>query len=68
MIVTESFSAPRLFSVTAWRHDLSTRQLFNRRRLGCKGTLTGEKEKREFVPALVVPDGRCDTRVEPALC
>jgi transposase len=56
-IVAESFSAPRVVSVTARRHGLSTSQLFNWRRQAREGKLVGEDEGPGFVPAIVAPDG-----------
>ena len=59
-IVAESFSAPRVVSATARRHDLSTSQLFNWRRLAREGKLTAGIEGPHFVPALVAPDTQCE--------
>jgi len=56
-IVAESFSAPRVVSVTARRHGISTSQLFNWRRLAREGKLAREDKEPAFVPALVAPDG-----------
>src|ERR1700761_2004272 len=47
-IVAESYSGPRLVSVTARRNGLSTSQLFTWRRLARDGRLSGD-----VVPALV---------------
>ena len=56
-IVAESFSAPRVVSATARRHDLSTSQLFNWRRQAREGKLVGEGEELCFIPAIIAPDG-----------
>lgn len=55
-IVAESFSAPRIVSVTARRHGLSTSQLFNWRRQAREGKLVGEDEGAGFVPAVIAAD------------
>jgi transposase len=62
-IVAESFSAPRVVSVTARRHGLSTSQLFNWRRQAREGKLVGEDEGPGFVPAIVAPDSPREARV-----
>ncbi len=54
-IVAESFAAPRMVSVTARRHGLSTSQLFNWRRQAREGGLVAE-EGLAFVPAVIAPE------------
>jgi len=55
-IVAESFSGQRVVSATARRHDLSTSQLFNWRRLARLGQLTGHDVAAGFVSVNIVPE------------
>jgi transposase len=53
-IVTESYSGPRLVSVTARRNGLSTSQLFTWRRLAREGKLSGDGAPA-LVPVEITP-------------
>src|SRR5262245_34675391 len=52
-IVAESYSAPRLASVTARRNGLSASQLFTWRRLAREGRLAEAEEATTFAPAII---------------
>jgi transposase len=52
-IVAESYSGPRLVSVTARRNGLSASQLFTRRRLSREGRLVEDDEAAVFAPAII---------------
>ena len=52
-IVAESYSGPRLVSVTARRNGLSASQLFTWRRLAREGGLVATDETTAFAPAIV---------------
>jgi transposase len=52
-IVAESYSAPRLASVTARRNGLSASQLFTWRRLAREGRLVEAEEATTFAPAII---------------
>jgi len=52
-IVAESYSAPRLASVTARRNGLSASQLFTWRRLAREGRLGEAEEATTFAPAII---------------
>ena len=52
-IVGESYSAPRLASVTARRNGLSASQLFTWRRLAREGRLAEAEEATPFAPAII---------------
>jgi len=52
-IVAESYSAPRLASVTARRNGLSASQLFTWRRLAREGRLVEVEETTTFAPAVI---------------
>src|ERR1700712_1063521 len=52
-IVAESYSAPRLASVTARRNGLSASQLFTWRRLAQEGRLVEAEEVATFAPAVI---------------
>ena len=52
-IVAESYSAPRLASVTARRNGLSASQLFTWRRLAREGRLVEAEEVTTFAPAII---------------
>jgi transposase len=52
-IVAESYSAPRLASVTARRNGLSASQLFTWRRLAREGQLIEAEEATTFAPAII---------------
>src|SRR5712671_6095590 len=52
-IVAESYSGPRLVSVTARRHGLSASQLFTWRRLARAGRLVETDETTVFAPAII---------------
>src|SRR5262249_25015199 len=51
--VAESYSAPRLASVTARRNGLSASQLFTWRRLAREGRLAAAEETTTFAPAII---------------
>lgn len=55
-IVAESYSAPRLASVTARRNGLSASQLFTWRRLAREGRLVEAEEATTFAPAIISPE------------
>jgi transposase len=55
-IVAESYSAPRLASVTARRNGSSASQLFTWRRLARAGRLVEGEEARTFAPAIISPE------------
>ena len=55
-IVAESYSAPRLASVTARRNGLSASQLFTWRRLAREGRLVEGEEATTFAPAIISPE------------
>jgi transposase len=52
-IVAESYSGPRLVSVTARRNGLSASQLFTWRRLAREGRLVEADETTVFAPAII---------------
>jgi transposase len=52
-IVAESYSAPRVASVTARRNGLSASQLFTWRRLAREGRLVEAEEVATFAPAII---------------
>jgi transposase len=52
-IVAESYSGPRLVSVTARRNGLSASQLFTWRRLARGGRLVEADETTVFAPAII---------------
>jgi transposase len=52
-IVAESYSAPRLASVTARRNGLSASQLFTWRRLAREGRLVEAEGPTTFAPAII---------------
>jgi transposase len=52
-IVAESYSGPRLVSVTARRNGLSASQLFTWRRLAREGRLVETDETTVFAPAII---------------
>jgi transposase len=52
-IVAESYSGPRLVSVTARRSGLSASQLFTWRRLAREGRLVEADETTVFAPAII---------------
>ena len=52
-IVAESYSGPRLVSVTARRNGLSASQLFTWRRLAQEGRLVEADETTVFAPAII---------------
>jgi transposase len=55
-IVAESYSGPRLVSVTARRNGLSASQLFTWRRLAREGRLVETDETTVFAPAIISGD------------
>ena len=55
-IVAESYSAPRLASVTARRNGLSASQLFTWRRLARAGRLVEGEEATTFATAIISPE------------
>ena len=62
-IVAESYSGPRLVSVTARRNGLSASQLFTWRRLAREGRLVEADETTVFAPAIIRgenPGGQSD--------
>ena len=57
-IVAESYSGPRLVSVTARRNGLSASQLFTWRRLAREGRLVEADEPTVFAPAIIRGESR----------
>lgn len=64
-IVAESYSGPRLVSVTARRNGLSASQLFTWRRLALEGRLVAADETTVFAPAIL--SGESSTSSSPSL-